>query len=47
MDGNIFNSKGVHVGVVRGDAVFEGNKNAARNTKRAARLMLDGWARKP
>ena len=22
MDGNIFNSKGVHVGVVRGDAVF-------------------------
>ncbi len=22
MDGNIFNSKGVHVGVVRGDAIF-------------------------
>jgi hypothetical protein len=22
VDGNIFNSKGVHVGVVRGDAVF-------------------------
>ncbi len=22
MDGNIFNSKGVHVGVVRGEAVF-------------------------
>jgi hypothetical protein len=22
VDGNIFNSKGVHVGVVRGDAIF-------------------------
>ena len=22
MDGNIFNSKGIHVGVVRGDAIF-------------------------
>jgi hypothetical protein len=22
LDGNIFNSKGVHVGVVRGDAIF-------------------------
>ena len=25
----------------------EGNKNAARDAKRAARLILDGWARKP
>jgi hypothetical protein len=24
----------------------EGNKNAARDAKRAARLILDGWARK-
>jgi hypothetical protein len=24
----------------------EGNKNAARNAKRAARLILDGWVRK-
>lgn len=25
----------------------EGNKNAARDAKRAARLILDGWARNP
>jgi hypothetical protein len=25
----------------------EGNKNAARDAKRAARLILEGWARKP
>jgi len=25
----------------------EGNKNAARDAKRAARLVLDGWARNP
>jgi hypothetical protein len=26
-------------------AAAEGNKNAARDAKRAGRLVLDGWAR--
>jgi hypothetical protein len=25
----------------------EGNKNAARDAKRAAQLILDGWSRSP